>query len=195
MAPPAIGSPRGDRAFARSVSVAKAPPAARPIRFRPATSGYDEWTGAREYRDATRTTRSKAIGTAGKLSIDVPARPENVAAVRREVTAYAEKLGLAGSVVADLKTVVSEACANLVLHAYGAREPGPLRVELAPDGSALRLVVRNEGRGIHRAPPGEKPDSMRLGLQLIAGLSCGFRLSSSRRRGTRLEVTLPSGIA
>src|SRR5699024_6191551 len=63
------------------------------------------------------------------LRLELPALSENVARVRSAVAERAEAYGLAAALVADLKTVVSEACANVVLHAYaGAAEPGPLEV-------------------------------------------------------------------
>ena len=50
--------------------------------------------------------------------------------------------------LADLKTVVTEACMNVVVHAYEG-EPGPLNVEAEPD------VGRTDGdrpRPGHRDP-------------------------------------------
>ena len=50
-------------------------------------------------------------------------------ALRREL---AEEIGMDAPGVADLKTVVTEACMNVVVHAYGG-DPGPLSVEAYPD--------------------------------------------------------------
>ena len=56
--------------------------------------------------------------------------------------------------VADLKTVVTEACMNVVVHAY-EDEPGPLEVSAYRDGDALVVTVRDRGAGIRpgRTPP------------------------------------------
>ena len=45
--------------------------------------------------------------------------------VRQAIAGLGEALGMPGSRVADLKTVVTEACNNVVLHAY-EDELGPL---------------------------------------------------------------------
>ena len=74
-------------------------------------------------------------------------RPENVMLVREVLTGVAEALALDGSDLIDIHTAVTEACNNVVQHAY-AGEEGPLDVvvELAP--GAVTVVVRDWGVGI-----------------------------------------------
>lgn len=130
---------------------------------------------------------------ADQFFLAVPAEPANVALVREAVGARAAQLGMGEIAIADLKTVVSEACANVVLHAYADEdEAGPLEVELAPSGHSLSVVVRDRGGGIHSRPDVGKPASLRLGLQLIGALSCSFHLHSARGEGTALRIKLPA---
>ena len=56
--------------------------------------------------------------------------------VRQAVAGLGEALGLPSSRIADLKTVVTEACNNVVVHAYGD-EPGPLLVNATPGEEQL----------------------------------------------------------
>ena len=65
------------------------------------------------------------------LQLSLPARAENVIVVRQAVAGLGEALGLSDQRVDDLKTVVSEACNNVVIHAYEG-EPGPLHVSAEP---------------------------------------------------------------
>jgi len=125
------------------------------------------------------------------LRIALPAQPKNVSVVRQAVAGHAEKLGMKESRIADLKTVVSEACANVVLHAYEDRgEPGPLEVELASGEGELSVVVRDFGGGIR--PRGSNPrPSLRMGLALIGVLSSRFQLISTRGQGTEIRIQLP----
>jgi serine/threonine-protein kinase RsbW len=127
-----------------------------------------------------------------RFFLEVAAEPANLALVREAVGARALQLGMGKGAIADLKTVVSEACANVVVHAYvGVERPGSLEVEMAPAGHGLSVVVRDRGAGIHpRSAPG-KPASLRLGLLLIGALSCSFQLSSARGKGTELKMRLP----
>ena len=60
------------------------------------------------------------------LELVLPARAENVAVVRHALAGMAEALGMDPAQIADLKTVVTEACMNVVVHAY-EEERGPAR--------------------------------------------------------------------
>jgi serine/threonine-protein kinase RsbW len=124
------------------------------------------------------------------LSIRLPALPENVALVRQAVAEHAGKLGIEREVIEDLKTVVSEACANVVLHAYPQdAEEGPLEVDLSLESYGLQLVVRDRGQGI-QAPREERPLGMRMGLLLVGAISTCFQLRSRRRGGTELKLLI-----
>ena len=91
--------------------------------------------------------------------------------------------------IADLKTVVTEACMNVVVHAYEG-EPGPLNVEAEPEPDGLTVIVRDSGVGI-RPRPEVEPSSLRLGLSLIAALSSSFSFSGGLDRGTEVVMRLP----
>jgi serine/threonine-protein kinase RsbW len=91
--------------------------------------------------------------------------------------------------IADLKTVVTEACMNVVVHAYEG-EPGPLSVEAEPDAEGLTVIVRDSGVGIRPRPEAE-PSSLRLGLSLIAALSSRFSFSGGLDRGTEVDKRQP----
>ncbi len=123
------------------------------------------------------------------LQIMLPARSENVAVIRHALAGLAEEIGMDEPGLADLKTVVTEACMNVVLHAYEG-EPGPLNVEAEADSSGLTVIVRDEGVGIRpRADPGR--DSLRLGLSLIAALSSSFSFSGGLNQGTEITMRVP----
>ena len=84
-----------------------------------------------------------------RLHITLPAQPDSLPIVRRAIVAHAEKLGIARAGIADLKTVVSEACANVVRHAYEEQDgAGTLEVDLDPGARGLSMVVRDFGGGI-----------------------------------------------
>lgn len=119
----------------------------------------------------------------------LPAKSENVALVRHALAGLAEEIGMDEPGLADLKTVVTEACMNVVVHAYQG-EPGPLGVEAEADSSALTVVVRDEGVGIRPQADAER-DSLRLGLSLIAALSSSFSISGGLDRGTEIVMRVP----
>jgi serine/threonine-protein kinase RsbW len=119
----------------------------------------------------------------------LPAKSENVAVIRHALAGLAEEIGMDEPSLADLKTVVTEACMNVVLHAYDG-ESGPLNVEAAADSDGLTVIVRDEGAGIRpQADTGR--DSLRLGLSLIAALSSSFSISGGVDQGTEITMRVP----
>jgi anti-sigma regulatory factor (Ser/Thr protein kinase) len=74
-------------------------------------------------------------------------RPENVMLVRQMLAGVAEAVDLDGNDLNDISTAVTEACNNVVLHAYAGAE-GPLEVELYTCPGAVEVVVRDRGGGI-----------------------------------------------
>ena len=122
--------------------------------------------------------------------MSLPAKAENVAVVRHALAGLAERIGMDEPGLADLKTVVTEACMNVVVHAYPGEQKGPLLVDAIPELDGLTVVVRDYGRGIRPQPDVERP-SLRIGLTLIAALSSSFEIKGGIDRGTEIRMHLP----
>jgi anti-sigma regulatory factor (Ser/Thr protein kinase) len=133
------------------------------------------------------------VDEATPLSLRLSAEPRNVGRIRDEVVQRAEALGMPPARVADLKTIVSEACANVVRHAYpqDAAER-PLEVEMTEEDEELTVVVRDRGAGI-RPPTGARPSSMRLGFILMGSLADYLQLRTGKGLGTELLLRVPLG--
>jgi serine/threonine-protein kinase RsbW len=131
------------------------------------------------------TTNDKPTG----LQIKLPAKAENVAVVRHALAGLAEQIGMDDTGVADLKTVVTEACMNVVVHAY-PDGTGPLMVDADPDSEGLTVTVSDQGAGINPQADSER-DSLKLGLSLIAALSSSFSISGGLDRGTEVMMRVP----
>ena len=144
----------------------------------------------------TSPDRDQAAPENSGLLFTLPAKAENVAVVRHAVGGLAETLGMDPIAVSDLKTIVSEACTNVAVHAYGEGD-GPLEVEVSPDDDGLTVAVRDQGSGI-RPRPDLDQSRLRLGLPLIAALSSSFSISGGLGRGTevamRMEFASPAAV-
>jgi serine/threonine-protein kinase RsbW len=65
------------------------------------------------------------------LHLQLPAEPDSIARARDAVADRGGELGLDPGAIDDLRTVVSEACTNAVLHAYPDEAVDrPVEVEL-----------------------------------------------------------------
>ena len=123
------------------------------------------------------------------LQMLLPAKSENVAVIRHALAGLAEEIGMDEPGLADLKTVVTEACMNVVVHAYQG-QPGLLSVEAKPDTEGLTVTVRDEGVGIRPQADSDR-DSLRLGLSLIAALSSSFSIAGGLDQGTEITMRVP----
>lgn len=121
--------------------------------------------------------------------MNLPAKAENVVIVRHALAGLATEIGMDEAGVADLKTVVTEACMNVAVHAYQG-QAGSLSVDAMPDEDGLTVVVRDEGSGIRPQADADRP-SLRLGLSLIAALSSSFAISGGLNRGTEVTMRIP----
>ncbi|HEX4304641.1 MAG TPA: ATP-binding protein [Solirubrobacterales bacterium] len=124
------------------------------------------------------------------LQMALPAKAENVAVVRHAIAGLAERIGMDEASIADLKTVVTEACMNVVVHAYPEDETGLLEVDAVPDGDGLTVAVRDFGSGISPRPGVDRP-SLRIGLALIAALSSSFEIRGGVEQGTEIRMHVP----
>ncbi len=125
------------------------------------------------------------------LRLSLPNRPENVLVVRQALTGVAECLALDAIETNDLNTAVTEACNNVVAHAYGGAE-GPLEVEVCARSDALAVVVRDHGNGL--ADPAvlvgrageDGPGGM--GLVVIDALSRRVEFAQPASGGTEVRM-------
>jgi serine/threonine-protein kinase RsbW len=123
-----------------------------------------------------------------EVLLTMPARPEGVGVVRQALAGMADALDFEPSVLADMKMAVTEACTNVVVHAYDERT-GVLEVEMLADEAGLTIVVRDHGAGIQPRPARSEPPALGLGLPLIAALSDSFELRGSAGQGTEVRMT------
>jgi serine/threonine-protein kinase RsbW len=122
-----------------------------------------------------------------EVRLRMPARPEGVAVVRQALAGMADALDFDAAVLADMKMAVSEACTNVVVHAYEG-EAGTLEVEMHAGENGLTIVVRDHGAGIQPRPARSEPPALGLGLPLIAALSDAFELRGSTGTGTEVRM-------
>jgi serine/threonine-protein kinase RsbW len=116
----------------------------------------------------------------------VPALPANVALVRQALAGLTDELGVEPARAADMKIALTEACTNVVVHAYGD-EPGPLEVSMAVEHGRLVLGVRDRGNGLHPLPGRDEGAPLGFGLALIASLSDELGLVGGRH-GTEVRI-------
>src|SRR3954464_8142871 len=127
----------------------------------------------------------RRVDTAPDLELTLPARPENVAVARHAIGGFADVLEVPDQTLADVKLAVTEACTNVVVHAYPNGE-GPMALRATVVDDVLRVIVADEGRGI--LPRADSP-GLGLGLPLIATLAESLELGTGVNDQTEVCMT------
>ncbi len=120
-----------------------------------------------------------------RVRLEFESHPENVALVRAVLSGLATATELDAELTADLKTAVSEACNNVVLHAYPGGS-GPLCVQIEGRHDGIGVAVIDQGTGITRISGG--PDRMGLGLALISALADRAEFFTPETGGTEVRI-------
>jgi serine/threonine-protein kinase RsbW len=103
------------------------------------------------------------------VRLELESSPETLTLVRAMLGGVAEELALDPELLDDLKTAVSEAANNVVMHAYG-NESGPLWVSLFATADGIEVVVRDRGKGIPSLTPAD--DRLQgVGIPIVRALA------------------------
>ena len=107
-------------------------------------------------------------------------------------SAAGEALGFDPELLSDVNTAVTEACNNVILHAY-AGGPGPFSVDLRAGQDGVSLAVRDYGCGIRQTLP--ENDGLKVGLALMSALAdrAEFRNTADGGTEVRLSFRNPEG--
>lgn len=132
-----------------------------------------------------RASDSPDVMAAPDLVLTLPARAENVAVVRHAFGGLGDALDVDDQILADVKLAVTEACTNVVVHAYPNGD-GPMEIAASVRDGRLFIVVRDDGRGMLPRP---NSPGLGLGLPLIATLAESLELGRGEDDRTEVRMT------
>src|SRR5437588_7563585 len=123
------------------------------------------------------------------VNLRLESSPETLTLVRGMLGGVAELIQLDPELLDDLKTAVSEACNNVVMHAYeGASGPLCICILTEPDG--LVVIVRDEGRGIPAIAPSD--DRLQgVGIPIMRALAQQTAFRPLPEGGTEVWMQFP----
>jgi serine/threonine-protein kinase RsbW len=122
------------------------------------------------------------------VGLYVQSRPQSLTLVRGMLSGIGEQLAMDPELLDDLKTSVSEACNNVVLHAY-PDESGPMDVELFVDvdDDCIIVSVRDRGVGLSDSPAAIVNDGAGgLGVSVMQALTRDLQLTAREGGGTEV---------
>ncbi len=122
---------------------------------------------------------------------------KNESLARTAVISFIESLHPTAEVVGELKTIVSEAVSNAIIHGYHLDASKDVYVKGDIEDDVLSLIISDYGQGIKDIDLAltphytTRPDLERagMGLTIIESLSDSFKIRSVINMGTRVMVT------
>ena len=128
-------------------------------------------------------------------------KSENEAFARMTATAFASNLNPTAPELAEIKTAVSEAVTNAIIHGY-ENSVGMVRLEGRISGRCIEFIVSDEGWGIENVERAMeplytgKPDSERsgMGFSIMESFMDFVEVKSHPGEGTQVKMKKTIGI-
>ena len=129
------------------------------------------------------------------MSVEFPSRSANEALARAVVACFAAQLDPTLDELGDIKTAVSEAVTNCIVHAYrDTIGPITVRCRVLPD-NVLDIVVKDKGCGIADVTAARKPmfttggeERSGMGFTIMESFMTSLRVTSRPGKGTSVHM-------
>ena len=131
------------------------------------------------------------------MELEFPSKSANEAFARSAVACFAAQLDPTLDELGDIKTAVSEAVTNCIVHAYPDKI-GPITMTAAIyEGGIVRITISDRGVGIPDIAKAMEPmfttgdaeERAGLGFAVMQSFMDKVKVSSTPGRGTRVTLT------
>lgn len=130
------------------------------------------------------------------MSLQFAAKSENEAFARIAVAAFISRLDPTMDELSDLKTVVSEAVTNSIIHGYDSDPSGVVTIKVGIEADMITLVVEDKGRGIEDLELAKQPlytskpelERSGMGFTIMENFMDEFEAVSEPGRGTSVRM-------
>lgn len=131
-----------------------------------------------------------------KFNMTVMAKSSNESFVRACVSAFATQLDPTLEEISDIKTAVSEAVTNCIVHAYNEQGLGKIYIsaELTSD-NAVKIKIRDRGCGIENIKQAMEPlyssvggERAGLGFAVMTSFMDRIKVTSAVGKGTTVTM-------
>jgi stage II sporulation protein AB (anti-sigma F factor) len=130
------------------------------------------------------------------MKLSFAAKSENEGFARVAVAAFVSQLDPTMEQLDEIKTVVSEAVTNSIIHGYDNRPDGVITLEASMEGDTFFLAVSDEGTGIEDLDLARQPlytsrpelERSGMGFTIMENFMDEFEVESVPSGGTRLAM-------
>jgi len=130
-----------------------------------------------------------------KMKLEILSKSSNEAFARVAVGAFAAQLDLNIDELADIKTVVSEAVTNCIVHAYDNAD-GIIKIEAKLFANSIEIEVSDNGKGIENIDLAKEPlyttkpelERSGMGFTIMESFMDDFKVESVLGIGTKVTM-------
>lgn len=131
------------------------------------------------------------------INVSFKAIGENEALARLIIGAFASSLDPTLDDLADIKTSVSEAVTNAIIHAYDGEEKGDVDLFACIHNHTLQIIIQDHGKGIEDIEKAKEPlytskpecDRSGMGFTIMESFMDSLEVESVPQKGTRVTLT------
>ena len=131
------------------------------------------------------------------MEVKFSAKSENESLARVIAASFAAKLDPTLDEIADIKTAVSEAVTNAIIHGYDEDESKFVYLKCKIEGNKVEIIVEDEGHGIEDVDLAmqplytSKPELERsgMGFSVMESFMDSLEVESQKGKGTRIVMT------
>ncbi|GAB6929906.1 anti-sigma F factor [Paenibacillus sp. JCM 10914] len=130
------------------------------------------------------------------MTLQFAAKSENESFARVAVAAFISQLDPTMDELSDLKTVVSEAVTNSIIHGYDSNPEGIVTIEAVIDGDVIALCIEDAGHGIEDLEMAKQPlytskpelERSGMGFTIMENFMDEFEVISEPGNGTSIRM-------
>lgn len=161
----------------------------------------------------------KKVKAANEMTVEFDAISDNESFARVTVATFAASLNPTLEEVADIKTAVSEAVTNAIIHGYEnifgygkygnlrpeyqVVHPGKVRIHCAIQGDVLHIEISDQGKGIEDVEKAMEPlfttkpelDRSGMGFAFMEAFMDELEVTSHPGKGTKVRMMKKLGTA
>lgn len=123
-----------------------------------------------------------------QMELTVPSTAENIPLVRHAVAGFLDGHALSDELASDVLLAVTEACTNVVQHAYREAPLSDGEIEISAECVTSELTIAVRDRGLGFSPRVDSP-GLGLGLPVIAALTQNVEIRPIPPSGTEVVMT------
>ena len=132
-----------------------------------------------------------------RVCIEFESRSQNEGFARVAVSAFVSQLDQTIEEIADVKTAVSEAVTNSIIHGYENDKKGIIKIESTICGKEVTITVKDYGKGIDNIDQAREPlytsrpdlERSGMGFTVMESFMDTLIVESKKGKGTKIIMT------